>query len=147
MEKESMLKKVSHIVVKVLLTFLLLMPILGLTGIFPEPTQDMYNSEAAFTFIQTIMQSANYIQYIMVLVFVISAVLLWTKREALSAILIAPITINIVGFHLFLDGGLLTSGAIMGNILLALNIYLFWKNKNQYNSLLKKHVNGQNKRV
>lgn len=129
--------KVLHIILKIILTLILITPILGAFGIFPEPTKEMYNTDEAFNFIQILMNTANYIKYTMAIVFAVGIVLLWTKREALSAILIAPITINIVGFHLFLDGGLFTSGAIMGNILLLLNIYLLWKNKDQYNNLLK----------
>jgi putative oxidoreductase len=133
----SKTKNVIHVILKSILSLILIMPILGVTGIFPEPTRDMYNSDAAFNFIQVLLQDAGYIQYIMAAVFFISIILLWTRREALSAILLTPITINIVGFHLFLDGGLFTSGAIIGNILLLLNTFLLWKNKDQYASLLK----------
>jgi len=76
--------------------------------------------------------------YTMSVVFLISIFLLWTKREALAAILILPITINIVGFHAFLDNGLLVPGAIMGNILLILNLYFLWMNRKKYLPLLAK---------
>jgi putative oxidoreductase len=129
-------KNVIHAILKVILSLILIVPIFGATGIFPEPTREQYNTELAFNFIQTLMNDASYIQYIIALVFALCIVLLWTKREALASFLIAPITINIVGFHLFLDGGLFTGGAIMGNLLLVLNIYFLWKNKGQYDSLL-----------
>jgi hypothetical protein len=33
---------------------------------------------------------------------------------------------NIIGFHATLDGGLLTGGAMMGNVLFIINIYLLY---------------------
>lgn len=131
-------KKVINIVLRVILTLILISPILGVLGIFPEPTRDLYNTDSAFNFIQVMMNDASYISYILALVFAISAISLWIGREALAAILIFPITVNIIAFHLFLDGGLFTSGAIMGNILLLLNIYFLWVNREQYNTLLKR---------
>jgi acetyl-CoA synthetase len=70
------------------------------------------------------------------LVFALALVCLWTKREALAAILILPITVNIVAFHLFLDGGLLTPGAVMADALLALNVYFLWQQRAEYRTLL-----------
>lgn len=37
---------------KVLLTLVLVMPILGVLGIFPAPTRELYSSSQAFLFIQ-----------------------------------------------------------------------------------------------
>ncbi len=45
---------------------------------------------------------------------------------------------NIVGFHAFLDTGLLTGGAVMGNVLALLNAYFLWKNRASYVALLEK---------
>lgn len=123
---------------KILLTALIGMPILGALGIFPAPTADMYQNQTAYDFIK-IMMDSGYIMYINSIVFIISIVLLWTKRSALAALLILPITVNIVGFHAFLDGGLLTGGAVMGNILLLLNIYFLWINKSTYAVLFAKN--------
>jgi len=71
-----------------------------------------------------------------VIAFVIAFVCLWTRREALAALLLLPVTVNILGFHAFLDGGLLTPGAIMGVLIFILNLYLLWKNRKQYKNLL-----------
>lgn len=81
---------------------------------------------------------SGYINPIMGIVFAIALVSLWTKREALAAMLILPITVNIVAFHFFLDGGLFKSGAVMGNALLLLNIYFLWQHRTMYASLLEK---------
>lgn len=129
------MKKYTHIVLKVIVSLILLITILGVFGVFPEPTADMYNSEQSFAFI-TALSVASYIMYTMGIVFIIALFALWTRREALAALLILPITINIIGFHLFLDGGLFLAGAMMGNILLLINLYLLWKYRTHYRSLL-----------
>jgi hypothetical protein len=77
-----------------------------------------------------------YISYIMAAVHIVALIALWTKREALAALLIAPITVNVVAFHAFIDGGLLTGGAVLANLMLLLNTYLLWKNRAAYRSLL-----------
>jgi len=130
------MKNISDIVLRVVLTAILVMPILGVLGIFPAPTADMYTSARSFAFIQAIMD-AQYIMAVMAIVFAASAVLLWTKRVALAVLLLLPLTVNIVGFHLFLDGGLLTAGAIMADALLVLNLYFLWQQRARYMSLLK----------
>ena len=132
------MKKAMHIALKVLLSLIMLMPIIGALGIFPAPTADLYNNPRSFAFIEALMGS-GYVNPIMGLVFATALVSLWAKREALAAILILPITVNIVAFHLFLDGGLLTPGAIMGNALLLLNGYFLWQNRAAYAPLLEKN--------
>lgn len=131
------MKKIIDIALKVLLSLLLIMPIFGILGFFPEPTPDMYTNATAFQFIQILMTS-KYIMVLEALTFVVSLVLLWTKREALAALLLVPFTVNIVAFHAFLDGGLFTGGAIMGNILLLLNGYFLFKHKAVLQMLLAK---------
>jgi hypothetical protein len=110
-------------------------PILGALGVFPAPTADMYTSAKSFAFIQAMM-SAGYITMTMAVVFALSLVCLWTKRVALAAILILPLTVNIVGFHLFLDGGLFVPGAIMADLLLVLNVYFLYQQRSVYKSLI-----------
>lgn len=128
--------KAVHIVLKVLLTLMLLMPVVGSFGVFPAPTRDFYNTDLGFAFIEMLTEVA-YINYMMAVVMVIAIVALWSKREGLAALLLAPLTANIVGFHAFVDGGLFTGGAVLGNILLALNVYFLWKNREEYQPLLK----------
>lgn len=131
------MKKVFDVLAKVLLSLILLMPIVGAFGVFPEPTADMYTSKEAFDFIQALM-NAKYIPMINAFVFALSLVLLWSNRVALAALLILPITVNIVAFHAFLDGGLLTGGAVLGNVMLALNLYFLWQKRETYKCLLAK---------
>lgn len=131
------MQKIVDIALKVVLCLMLVTPILGALGIFPPPTAEMYNTPEAFAFIETLM-SSGYIMYLMALVFLAAIVLIVTKRMAFAALLITPITVNIVAFHLFLDGGLFTAGAVMGNILLLINAYFLWQNRTQYASLMNK---------
>ena len=42
----------------------------------------------------------------------------------------------VVGFHLFLDGGLLTPGAVPGDVMLLINAYFLWKHRHKYRTLL-----------
>lgn len=127
--------KILNIVLKVVLCLLISTPILGALGIFPAPTPDLYNTPEAFNFINLITVNAAYISYIMAIVFGASIILIVMNRMALAALLILPITVNIISFHMFLDGGLLTSGAIMANVLVLLNLYFLWQNRAHYKSL------------
>ena len=128
--------KIVHVILKVLLSLILLMSVVGAFGVFPDPTRDLYNTDLAFAFIEMLIQ-VGYINYMMAVVMAVALAALWTKREAFAALLLAPITANIVGFHAFIDGGIFTSGAVLGNVLLALNVYFLWKNREEYKSLLK----------
>lgn len=130
------MKKYLHIFAKVVFSLILLLPILGSTGMLGEATRDLYNTDEAFAFIKMLVDTL-YINYMMVAVHVVALIALWTKREALAALLELPITLNVVAFHLVLDGGLLTSSALLGNIMLILNVYLLWKNRATYAVLLK----------
>lgn len=119
------MKKISHIVAKVVFSLILLMPVLGVTGLFPPATRDLYNSDEAFAFIEA-LTVASYILYMMAVVHILAIIALWTRREVIGALLALPITLNVVGFHLMLDGGLFTAGASMGNVMLLINLYLLY---------------------
>ena len=129
------MKKAIDVVLKVILSLILVTPILGLVGVFPAPTQDLYNTPQAFAFIQTITEG-RYISIIMAVVHVVALFCLWTRRTALAALLVLPITVNVVAFHAFLDGGLLTPGAILANVMLLINAYLLWQHRREYAPLL-----------
>lgn len=131
------MKKIFNILCKIVLVLIMIMPILGTLGVLPEPTADMYTSEKAFNFIQA-LTDGKYIPILNALIFASAIVLTIMNRTALMALLILPITVNIVAFHWFLDGGPFTVGAVMGNVLFLLNIYFLWQNKKIYAVLLKK---------
>jgi hypothetical protein len=129
------MRKAVDIVLKVVLSIILAMPILGTLGVFPPPTADLYNTPQAFAFIET-LNDGRYISIIMTVVHAVALVCLWTRRTALAALLILPITVNVVAFHAFLDGGLLTAGAVLGNIMLLINVYFLWQHRSEYLPLL-----------
>lgn len=130
------MKKYLHIIAKVVFSLILMLPIVGSTGMLGEATRDLYNTDEAFAFIES-LNAVMYITYMMTAVHIIALIALWTRREALAALLELPITLNIVGFHLVLDGGLLTGGAMLGNLMLLLNLYLLRKNQEAYAALIR----------
>ena len=132
------MKRTIDIVLKVILSAILILPILGLLGVFPPPTPDLYNTPEAFEFIQT-LEDVRYISIIMAVVHVVALACIWTRRMAVAALLILPITVNVVGFHLVLDGGLLTGGAVPGNIMLLINAYFLWEQRGKYRALVEAH--------
>lgn len=129
------MKKIMNIVFKIVLVLLMVSPILGVLGIFPAPTREMYQTDDAYQFISILMNS-GYVMWMMAIVFLISIILVLKNKMAAVALLILPITLNIVGFHAFLDGGLLTPGAIMGNVLLLINLYFLYQNRETYKALV-----------
>lgn len=126
-----------HIVLKVIFSLILALPIIGVTGLLGEATRELYNTDAAFNFIQIVSNDAAYISYMMTVVHVFALIALWTRREALAVLLELPIIANIIGFHVFLDGGLLTGGAILANIYLVLVLYLLYANRETFTQLIK----------
>ncbi|HEY4483925.1 MAG TPA: hypothetical protein VI752_01955 [Candidatus Paceibacterota bacterium] len=129
------MKKIIDIVLRIVLSLILIMPILGILGIFPAPTPDLYQTTEAYDFIITLANS-GYIMWMMAAVFIICLVLISKNKMAAVALLLLPITLNIVGFHMFLDGGLFTTGASMGVFFFLINIYFLWQNRNHYKVLL-----------
>lgn len=131
------MKKITHIVLRVLLGLLIVSPILGALGIFPAPTPDLYNTPEAYNFIKS-LYDGGYMMYLMAGVFFVALGCVIMNRMALAALLILPISVNIIAFHAFLDGGLLTPGAIMGDVLFLITIYFMWIHRSQYKVLLQK---------
>jgi hypothetical protein len=56
--------------------------------------------------------------------------------NGVAALLILPITVNVVAFHRVLDGGLRAGGAVLGDIMLLINAYLLWQHRREYAPLL-----------
>lgn len=123
--------KILDIILKVIFSLILLLPIAGATGVLGEATRELYNTDLAFAFIEMIVE-VGYINWMMVVVHVLALIALWTRREGLAALLELPITLNVVAFHAVIDGGLLTAGASLGNVMLLINLYLLWKYQASY---------------
>lgn len=126
--------KIINTILKVLLCLMLVSPILGVLGVFPEPTADMYTTPEAFAFISALF-ATKYILYIQAIVFFAAFILIIMNRMAIAALLILPITVNIIGFHAFLDGGIFSAGAIMADVLVLINAYFLWQNREKYKAL------------
>jgi hypothetical protein len=127
--------KIVDNVLKVVFSLILAMPVLGSTGLLGEATRDLYNTDLAFAFISMLVE-VGYINWMMSVVHVLALAALWTKREPLAMLLVLPISVNVVGFHAVIDGGLLTTGAVLGNIMLAINLYFMVKYRDAYRSLM-----------
>ncbi len=130
-----------YVALKIVFSLILLMSLVGIVGshlgFVPAPAPDMYNTPKAFEFIK-ILAEIQYINVIMAVVNALALWALWTRREALSAILVLPITVNIVAFHWVIDGGAFTSGALLGNVFWLINLYLLWKHKTKYSQILER---------
>lgn len=135
------MKKVIHIVLKVVFSLILALPVVGVTGLLGEATRELYNTDAAFSFIMQLTNDAVYISYMMAVVHVFALIALWIRREALAVLLELPIIANIIGFHAFLDGGLLTGGAVVANIYLLLVLYLLYANRETLKTLINQQRN------
>jgi hypothetical protein len=130
------MKKYFYVASKVVMTLILLMPILGITGMLGEPTPELYNTPEAYDFIMVLTDLGIYINYALVTTAALAIIAMWTGRTALAALLALPISVNVVGFHLFLDGGLFTMGAFLGNVLALINVYLIFEHRKAYQPLL-----------
>jgi hypothetical protein len=125
--------KIFNIVLKVVLCLVLLSPVLGTLGVFPPPTPGMYTPQG-YAFIKVLLDT-GYLSQLVAAVFAIAFILILTGRMALAALLILPVLVNILFFHARLDGGLFTQGAMLADLLLALEAYFLWQNRARYKSL------------
>ncbi len=125
--------KIVNIILKVLLVLLLLTPILGASGVFPPPTADLYTPDG-WAFIQALM-NAGYLMPLMAVLCAVCIVLIIMNKTALAAVLLAPMTVNVICFHTFVDTGLISPSAILGILLFLLNAYFLWANRAKYKTL------------
>ncbi len=125
--------KILNIVMRILLGLLLVTPILGATGVFPAPTADLY-TPTGWAFMSALMAS-GYIMPLLGILCAMCVVLIAMNKTALAAILLAPMTVNVICFHAFVDTGLVSPSAIMGVLLLILNAYFLWVNRMKYKAL------------
>src|SRR5689334_8159655 len=97
--------------------------VLGLNGFFnfiPPPPTPM--PERAMAFIGGLMGSGYMLALIGGTQVIVGALLLVNRFVALALLLIAPVIVNIVAFHVFLE----PSGLTIALVVLGLEIYLLW---------------------
>jgi hypothetical protein len=97
--------------------------VFGLNGFLkflPAPPPE---GEYARQFVMALAGS-GYFQVIAALQVVGGALLLWGRYQALGLLLLGPIVVNIVLFHVFLD----TKGLPIALVLGVLSLFLLWRN-------------------
>lgn len=125
--------KIVRVVLRILLCLLLLTPVLGATGVFPAPTADLYTPNG-WAFMSALLAS-GYIMPLLAVLCVVVIVLTAMNKMALAAILLAPMSVNVILFHAVVDTGLLHPSASLGIPLFLLNAFFLWDNRATYKEL------------
>lgn len=125
--------KIVRIVMRILLCLLLVIPVLGTLGVFPAPTADLYTPNG-WAFMSALMAS-GYMMPLLGILCAVAFILTAINKTALAAILLAPMTVNVIAFHAFVDTGLLNPAASLGILLLILNAFFLWDNRATYKTL------------
>ena len=107
--------------------------VFGLNGFFnfiPPPTKAMPDDLLAF--FNGIMKSGYLFQLLKGTEVAVGVLLLINRFVPLALVLIAPVVVNIVAVHLFLD----RSGLPVALVVLACELYLAWAHRKAYRPLL-----------
>ncbi len=102
----------------------------GFLNFIPPPPKPM--AEGAMNFIGALMKTGYMFQLIAGTQLIVGALLLANRFVPLALVLIAPVVVNIVAFHLFLE----SSGLVIAIIVLALEIYLVWVYRKAFRPML-----------
>ncbi len=90
----------------------------------------IYTGEAAI-FINSLSDTGYILKFVGILEILIGMLLLFNKWVSFALLLLAPITVNILLFHLFLD----TPGLFVALIIVVLNAILIYKHWTVYRPL------------
>jgi len=107
--------------------------IFGLNGLhkfIPQPTTAMPEGVVAFS--SALKNTGYMMQLIAGTQFVVGILLLLNRFVPLALVLIAPVLVNIIAFHVFLQ----PAGIGPGAFLTLLEIYLAWEYRNVYRPIL-----------
>ncbi len=107
--------------------------VFGLNGFLhfiPEPKTPM--PEAAGAFAGALMKSGYMFPMVMGTQLLVGVLLLLNRFVPLALILILPVLVNIIAFHIFLQ----PAGIVPGAVLMVLELYLAWAYRKSYCSLL-----------
>jgi uncharacterized membrane protein YphA (DoxX/SURF4 family) len=102
----------------------------GFLNFIPPPTTPM--PDRAMAFFGGLMSAGYMIPLIAGTQVIVGALLLLNRFVPLALVLIAPVIVNIVAFHLFLE----PSGTVAALVVLALELYLLWAKRSAYQGLL-----------
>ncbi len=105
----------------------------GVIGYILTMPAPHYN-EAGLAFLNALF-ATGFVNHLMSIAFIASGLMfIFNKWSAFGAIILAPITLNIILFHVFLD----FTGWWMALIFAALNIYLLYVHWSQYKPMFSK---------
>lgn len=93
-------------------------------------------NEAAGAFMGALGGTGYMWPMIKIVEFIVGVMLLAGVFVPLALVLLAPITVNIVLLHLFLD----TAGLPMGIVILALQVFLAWSYRDSFQGVLDMHA-------
>jgi hypothetical protein len=107
--------------------------VFGLNGFFnfiPPPPTPM--PAGALTFIGALVGTGYMLPLLAVTQTIVGGLLLLNRFVPLALALIAPVIVNIVAFHVFLE----PTGIVIAFVVLALEIYLAWAYRAAFRSML-----------
>ena len=107
--------------------------VLGLNGFLnfiPPPATPM--PERAMAFFGGLMAAGYMIPLIGGTQVIVGALLLLNRFVPLALVVIAPVIVNIVAFHVFLE----PSGTVIALVVLALGIFLLWRHRSAFRAIL-----------
>jgi len=102
----------------------------GFLNFIPQPKTPM--PADALSLFGAFMKSGYMIPLIFATQLAVGTMLLANRFVPLALALIAPVIVNIIAFHLFLD----PSGIAPGAVVLILEAYLVWANRRAYRPML-----------
>ena len=106
----------------------------GFLNFIPRPKAPM--PEVAVTLFGALMKTGYMFPLIFGTQVIVGALLLSNRFVPLALALIAPVIVNIVAFHAFLE----PSGAVMAGVVLVLELYLAWAYREAYFPMLAMRV-------
>lgn len=110
----------------------LILVVFGLNGFLhfmPEPSY----SEPAAHFLGALAESGYLFPLVLAVKFIVGFLLLVDRFVPLALVLLAPIVVNIIGFHLALAPASIGPGALIAG----LNLYLLFAYRSSYEPLLR----------
>jgi len=102
----------------------------GFLNFFTPPAPDA----AANGFLTGLASAAYFFPLLKAVEVTCGALLLWGRYTALALTLLAPVVVNIVAFHAFLD----PSGLVLAAVVALLYVHLVWQNRQTLSILVEK---------
>ena len=83
------------------------------------------------------LMATGYMTQLIGITCLVVALLCFSGRTALAAVLLAPLSVNIILFHIFLDAVPIGPSSALGYLLLVLNLFFLWYERGKYRALLR----------